>query len=62
MMNKSQKVQNLHSNGICTTEFEKLSETEAKFIFHQEECGGPQQSFLSKTNLVVSFHRNHAVI
>lgn len=41
MMNKSQKVQNLHSNGICTTEFEKLSETEAKFIFHQEECGGP---------------------
>lgn len=41
MMNKSQKFQNLHSNGTCTTEFEKLSETEAKFIFHKVEFGGP---------------------
>jgi len=40
-MDKSQNVQNLLSNGICTTEFEKLSETEAKFIFCKAEFRGP---------------------
>lgn len=60
-MNKSQKVQNLHSNRICTTDFEKLSETGAKLVFCKAKFRGPQ-SFLPKMNLFVLFHRKHAII
>lgn len=60
-MNKSRKVEKLCSNGICTTDFEKLSETEGKFVFCKAEFRG-SQSFLPKVNLVVSFHRKHIII